>query len=157
MSTSQKKTNLFVVATHRRAKLDYIILNKWEAGLVLKGSEVKSLRKSHCQLKNAFVILQNNEAFLLHVHISPYPPAALRNHPPERKRKILLHQNELQKLSGQLHQKGLSCIPLKVYFKNNKAKVELALVKGRKRADKREYIKKKEMSKSIRRAIRRNR
>ena len=154
---NQKKDNDFIVSVHRRAKLDYTILNNWEAGLVLKGSEVKSLRKKQCQLKNAYVVFQNNEAFLLHLHISHYPPAAQRNHNPERRRKILLNRYELQRLSGQINQKGLSCIPLKMYFKKGKAKVQLALVRGRRKRDKREYIKKKEMNKSVRRALRRNR
>ena len=154
---SKKEDNHVIVATHRRAKLDYSVLDTWEAGLVLQGSEVKSLRKKQCQLKNAYVVFQKNEAFLLHLHISHYTPAASRNHDPERKRKILLNRYELLRLSGQINQKGLSCIPLKVYFRKQKAKVQLALVKGRRKRDKREYIKKKEMTKSVRRALRRDR
>ena len=148
----QKKTSHLTAAVHRRAKLDYEILKSLEAGLVLQGSEVKSLRQGRCQIKDSYVIVQNGEVYLHHLHISPYPPAGKRNHPPERKRKLLLNSYEIQKLIGEINQKGMSCIPLKIYFKNNKAKAELALVRGRKKWDKRQYLKKKEMEKTARRA-----
>jgi len=154
---SKKNQNHFTIVFHRRAKLDYEILETIEAGLVLKGSEVKSLRDKKCQLKDSYVIFQHSEPYLQHLHINPYPPAADRNHSPQRRRKLLLHRNESHRLSSQMNQKGLSCIPLKLYFKNGKVKAQLAVVKGRKKGDKREYIKKKEMEKTARRAMRRYR
>ena len=149
--------NDFVVTVNRKARFDYSILETLEAGLVLTGSEVKSLRKGNCQLKNSYVVFKKSEPYLQKAHISPYGPAASNNHEPERRRKLLLHSYELKKLIGQLNQKGLSCVPLKVYFKRGKAKLELALVKGKKRGDKREAIKRKEMDRSARRAMKHNR
>ena len=147
----------FMVTINRKARFDYSILSTFEAGLVLMGSEVKSLRNGQCQLKDSYVVFRKHEAFLQNVHISMYKPAAQRNHDPERRRKLLLHVQELKQLSGKLHQKGLSCVPLKVYFKHGKAKVELAVVKGKKRGDKRLAIKQKEMDRSARRALKHHR
>lgn len=149
--------NDFVVTVNRKARFDYSILETLEAGLVLTGSEVKSLRKGNCQLKDSYVVFKKSEPYLQKAHISPYGPAAGNNHEPERRRKLLLHSYELKKLIGQLNQKGLSCVPLKMYFKRGKAKLELALVKGKKRGDKREAIKRKEMDRSARRAMKHNR
>ena len=149
--------NDFVVTVNRKARFDYSILETLEAGLVLTGSEVKSLRKGNCQLKNSYVVFKKSEPYLQKAHISPYGPAASNNHEPERRRKLLLHSYELKKLIGQLNQKGFSCVPLKVYFKRGNAKLELALVKGKKRGDKREAIKRKEMDRSARRAMKHNR
>ena len=152
-----KTQNDFVVTLNRKARFDYTILSTLEAGLVLMGSEVKSLRNGQCQLKDSYVVFKKSEAFLQNVHISMYKPAAQRNHNPERRRKLLLHTHQLKQLSGQLNQKGLSCVPLKVYFKRGKAKVELAIVKGKKRGDKRMAIKQKEMDRSARRALKHHR
>ena len=145
------------VAVNRKARFDYSILETFEAGLVLTGSEVKSLRNGNCQIKDSYLVFRNSEPYIQNIHISPYKPSADRNHDPERKRKLLLHSYELKKLIGQLHQKGLSCIPLKVYFKRGRAKMELAVVKGKKRGDKREAVKKKEMDRSARRAMKHHR
>ena len=147
----------FIVTVNRKAKFDYLILETFEAGLVLTGSEVKSLRNGNCQLKDSYVIFKKSEPYIQNVHISPYHPAATHNHDPERRRKLLLHNYEIKKLIGQLHQKGLSCVPLEIYFKKGKAKVKIALVKGKKRGDKREAIKRKEMDRSARRAMKHNR
>lgn len=163
MTKKDKKTHLqknlseFVVAVNRKARYDYSVIESFEAGLVLTGSEVKSLRKGNCQLKDSYVVFRKSEPYLQKAHISPYKPASVNNHEPERRRKLLLRSHEIKKLLGQLHQKGLSCVPLKVYFKNGKAKIELALVKGKKRGDKRESIKRKEMDRSARRAMKRHR
>ena len=146
-----------VVIVNRKASFNYFILETLEAGLVLTGSEVKSLRKGHCQLKDSYLVFKKSEPYLQKAHISPYGPAGGNNHAPERRRKLLLHSYELKKLMGQLNQKGLSCIPLKMYFKKGRAKLELALVKGKKRGDKREAIKKKEMDRLARRAMKHNR
>ena len=147
----------FIVAVNRKARFDYLILETFEAGLVLTGSEVKSLRNGNCQLKDSYVIFKKSEPYIQNAHIGPYRPAAAHNHDPERRRKLLLHGYELRKLIGQLHQKGLSCVPLEIYFKKGKAKIKLALVKGKKRGDKREAVKRKEMDRSARRAMKRNR
>lgn len=145
------------MAVNRKARFDYSILETFEAGLVLTGSEVKSLRTGNCQLKDSYLVFRKSEPYIQNAYISPYRPAAERNHDPERKRKLLLNSYEIKRLLGQLHQKGLSCVPLKVYFKNGKAKVEIALVKGKKRGDKREVLKRKEMDRLAERAIKRHR
>ena len=145
------------VAVNRQAKFNYTVLHTFSAGLVLKGSEVKSLRKGHCQLKDSYLVFKKTEPYIQKVHISPYPPAGHQNHEPERKRKLLLKKHEIHKLIGQLRQKGLSCVPLKVSFKKGKAKMELALVKGKKRGDKREALRKKEMDRLAERAIKHSR
>ena len=147
----------FVVTVNRKARFNYSILETFSAGLVLTGSEVKSLRNGNCQLKDSYVVFKRSEPYIQKAHIGPYRPAADRNHDPERKRKLLLNKHEIKKLIGQLHQKGLSCVPLKVYFKKGKAKVELALVKGKKRGDKREAVKRKEMDRAARRAMKKTR
>ena len=152
-SPAQKNPQNFVVTVNRKARFEFTILKTFEAGLVLTGSEVKSLRKGHCQLKDSYVVFKKSEPYVQNSHISAYPPAGERNHEPERKRKLLLHKKESQPLIGQLHQKGLSCVPLKVYFKNGKAKMELALVKGKQKGDKREAIKRREMALSAQRAM----
>lgn len=150
---SEKVQSDFVVTVNRKAKFNYFVLETFEAGLVLTGSEVKSLRNGNCQLKDSYVVFKKSEPYIQNAHISPYRPAAAHNHHPERKRKLLLHGYELKKLIGQLHQKGLSCIPLEIYFKRGKAKAKLALVKGKKRGDKREAVKRKEMDRLARRAM----
>ena len=154
---SEKFQSDFVVTVNRKVRFDYFVLETFEAGLVLTGSEVKSLRKGNCQLKDSYVVFKKSEPYIQNAHISPYRPAAGRNHEPERRRKLLLHDYELKKLIGQLNQKGLSCVPLKIYFKKGRAKAELAVVKGKKRGDKRESVKKKEMDRSARRAMKHHR
>ena len=147
----------FVVSINRKARFNYAVLETFSAGLVLTGSEVKSLRAGNCHLKDSYVVFKQSEPYIQKAHIGHYKPAADRNHDPERKRKLLLNKHEIKKLIGQLHQKGLSCVPLKIYFKKNRAKVELALVKGKKRGDKRETIKRKEMDRAAQRAMKKTR
>lgn len=130
-----------IINENRKARFDYHILETFEAGLVLKGSEVKSLRNGQCQLKDSYVSFQGDEAFLQNAHISVYTASSYNNHSPERLRKLLLHRHEIQKLRTSVEQKGLTCVPLKIYFKEGKAKVEIALVKGKKLHDKRESSK----------------
>jgi SsrA-binding protein len=120
-----------VVATNKKAFHDYAILEKYEAGIVLTGSEVKSLREGECNLKDSFVMIEDGEAWLYNCYIAPYKPAAKFGHDPTRKRKLLLHKKEILKLMGKVKEKGLTIVPLRVYFKNGKAKVEIALVKGK--------------------------
>ena len=154
---SEKFKSDFIVTVNRKVKFDYLVLETFEAGLVLTGSEVKSLRNGNCQLKDSYVVFRKQEPYIQNAYISPYRPASDHNHDPERRRKLLLHSYELKKLIGQLHQKGLSCVPLEIYFKRGKAKVKLALVRGKKKGDKREAVKRKEMDRSARRAMKHSR
>lgn len=143
-----------IVSENRKARYDYEIIETIEAGLVLMGSEVKSLREGACQLKDSYVVFRGEEAYLQGVHISPYKASSYNNHAPERLRKLLLHKEQLKKISKQVQAKGLSCVPLKVYFKEGKAKVEIALVRGKKAHDKRETIKKREANREMERRLR---
>ena len=144
---------IHVVADNRKAGFSYHLLEKFEAGLVLQGSEVKALREAKVNLGDAYAIIKNGEAWLLNCHISPYAPAAKQNHEPLRTRKLLLHQNELNKIIGALQERGLTLIPTKIYFKEGRAKIELALAKGKKLFDKRESMKRKESRRTISRAM----
>jgi len=138
-----------IVTENRKARFDYSILETFEAGMVLRGSEVKSLRNGGCQLKDSYVVFQNTELYLQNAHISIYTASAHHNHAPERKRKLLMHRKEIERLASRVQEKGLSLIPLKVYFKEGKAKVEIALAKGKKRFDKRESIKSKDVAREL--------
>ena len=129
------------IATNRKAFRDYEILETMEAGIVLVGTEVKSLREGRANLRDSFARIKEGEAYLYNVHISPYGQAAINNHEPRRTRKLLLHKRELNKLTGRVAEKGLTLVPLKLYFKRGKAKVELALAKGKRFYDKREVLK----------------
>jgi len=129
------------IATNRKAFRDYEIMETMEAGIVLVGTEVKSLREGRANLRDSFARITEGEAYLYNVHISPYGQAALNNHEPRRTRKLLLHKRELNKLTGRVVEKGLTLVPLKLYFKRGKAKVELALAKGKRSYDKRETLK----------------
>jgi len=146
-----------IISVNRKARFEYLVIDTMEAGLVLSGSEVKSLRNGQCQLKDSYVAYVGNEAFLQSAHISPYKASSYNNHEPERKRKILLHRKQLDTLFGQMREKGYSCVPLKLYFKQGVVKIELALVKGKKTRDKRESIKTREANREVSRSLRRNR
>ncbi len=130
-----------IVAQNRRARHDYFILETYEAGIVLTGTEIKSVRQGSINIKDGYAKFEDGELWLYNVHIAPYDKGSYFNHDPRRKRKLLMHDYELRRLWGKLQQKGLTLIPLKVYLKNNKwAKVELALAKGKKKYDKRRDI-----------------
>ena len=133
------------IAKNRRAFHDYEILESIEAGIELKGTEVKSIRQGNVNLKESFARIMNNELYLFNCHISVYSHGNINNHEPTRDRKLLLHRKEINKLIGKVHQKGLSLIPTAMYFKKNRVKVSLALGKGKKMHDKRESIKKKDV------------
>lgn len=139
------------VATNRKAFHDYHIEDKFEAGMSLLGTEVKSLREGRANLKDSYVIIKEGEAYILNCHISPYSHGNLQNHDPLRTRKLLLHKRELSKLWGGISQKGFTLVPLKIYFKNGKAKVEIGLAKGKREYEKRESIKAKEAKREIER------
>ncbi len=144
-----------LVATNREARHNYHILESLEAGIELKGAEVKSLREHRANLKDSFARVEGDEAFLYNMHISPYPQAGRFGPDPQRRRKLLLHKAEIKRLLGKLTQKGLTLIPLKLYFKRGIAKVELALAKGKRLYDKREAIRRREAERELRRALRR--
>lgn len=135
---------------NRKAKYDYEIVDKFEAGIVLKGTEIKSIRNGSANLKDSYAIIRNNEVFLLNMHISHYKEGNIFNHDEERTRKLLLHKKEILKLNDKIKLEGYTLVPLKIYFKNGKAKVELGLVKGKKNYDKREAIKKRDTEREIR-------
>jgi len=142
-----------IICNNRKAWHDYAIEETLEAGLVLWGSEVKSLRAGKANLKDSYADVRGEEVFLVGTHISPYNPAGQSNHHPERDRKLLLHRKEIGKLIGKVNERGLTLIPLKMYFKQGKAKVELALAKGKRQYDKRETLKRKEAQREMARAI----
>ena len=148
---------ILIIQDNKKARFDYEILETFEAGLVLSGSEVKSLRDKSVQLKDAFVSFQGDEAFLQNAHISPYKPGSYNNHEPERKRKLLLNRSELNKIFAALGERGLTCVALKIYFKDGRAKVEIALARGKKAHDKREAIKKRDVEGQLRQVKRRDR
>ena len=140
------------IARNKRASHDYHILDTWEAGLVLTGSEVKSLRNGRANIGDAYAILNNGEVYLLNLHISPYEQASYFNHEPTRTRKLLLHKKEIKKMIGSVERQGLTLIPLELYFKKGKAKVALGLGKGKKLHDKRADLKKKDDERDMARA-----
>lgn len=146
-----------VVCTHPRARRDYDIEEKFEAGLELKGSEVKSLRDSQASIKESFAMLRDNEVFLINSYIAPYEAANIFNHETRRDRKLLLNKHEIKRLIGKTQIRGYTLIPVKMYFKNGKAKVEIALAKGKKVLDRREDIKKREADREMERAIKQRR
>lgn len=146
-----------IISDNRKARHDFEIMETIEAGLVLMGSEVKSLRGGKCNLKDSYVSFQRNEAYLQNAHIPVYMPSSYNNHDPERLRKLLLNRSELLKISTAIHEKGLTCIPLKLYFKKGRAKVELALARGKKKHDKRESIKTRDANRELQRSLRRSR
>jgi SsrA-binding protein len=141
------------VVTNRKAYHDYFIEDKFEAGIVLRGTEVKSLREGRANLQDSYASVKDGEVFLHHCHISPYSHGNIANHDPMRVRKLLLHRKEINKLIGKTQQKGLTLIPLRIYFtKRGHAKVELALAKGKKQYDRRESIKAREAGREVERA-----
>jgi SsrA-binding protein len=143
-----------LVASNRRAHHNFDILETHEAGLVLQGTEVKSLRDSRADLKESYARIEGNEAWLLGLHISPYAQGNRANHDPLRPRKLLLHRGEINRLVGKIMEKGLTLVPLRLYFKHGRAKVELGLARGRKTLDKRHAIREREERREVTRALR---
>jgi len=144
------------VATNRRASFRYNLLERFECGIVLTGTEVKSLRESGAQLKDAYAIVRDHEVWLIGVYIPPYGPASRENHDPERPRKLLLHRAEIDRLIGRTQERGLTLVPTRVYFSDqgSRAKVELALARGKDFRDKRETIRRRETAREIQRELR---
>ncbi len=143
-----------IVATNRKAYHDYFIEEKFEAGIVLQGTEVKSLREGRVNLQDSYASVREGEVFLHHCHISPYSHGNIMNHDPIRLRKLLLHKKEINKLLGKTQQKGLTIVPLRIYFsERGMAKIELGLAKGKKQHDRRESIKTREAGREVERAM----
>jgi SsrA-binding protein len=142
------------VATNRQASYRFDLLERLECGVALTGTEVKSLRDGRAQLKDGYATVDDGEVWLHNVHIPPYPPAARDNHAPERDRKLLLHRREIDRLVGKTKERGLTLVPTRLYFSGPRAKVELALARGKDRYDKRESIREREMAREADRAMR---
>ena len=143
-----------IIATNRRARYEYEILETFEAGIALLGPEVKSLREGRANLSDAYAMARGREMFLVNLHISPYRQASRANPDPVRERKLLLHKREIAQLAGSVSQRGLTVVPLSLYFRNGRAKIELALVRGKKLRDKRETIRRRDQELEMRRALR---
>lgn len=146
-----------IITENKKAWFDYEILDKYEAGLVLQGSEVKSLRDGQANLKDAFVAFRGSEAYLQNAHIAVYQASSYNNHEPERARKLLLNASELIKIQEAVTEKSLTCVALKMYFKKGKAKVEIAIARGKNKGDKRQAKKSKDADREIQQAMRKSR
>ena len=154
MAKAKRKAAPGDVATNRAAGHRYQFLEKLEAGLVLTGTEVKSLREGKAQIKDGYATLRGTEVWLHNVHIPPYGPATRENHEPERPRKLLMHRREIERVVGKTREKGLTLVPTRLYFKDGRAKVEIALARGKDVGDKRQSIKEREMKREMERAVR---
>jgi len=146
-----------IIAENRKARYDYHIEDTFEAGLVLLGTEVKALRSGSANLKDAYARIKNGEIYIHQMHIGPYAFAYYGNHEPLRKRKVLLHKREIKKLTGKINEKGFSLVPLTLYFRDGKAKVKLALVRGKRKYDKRHAIRKRDQQREMDRVRKENR
>jgi SsrA-binding protein len=151
---SKRKIGAGDVASNRYATHRYELLERVECGVVLQGSEVKSLRESGAQLKDGYASIEGGELWLHSVYIPPYRPAARENHDPERPRKLLVHRRELDRLAGRIKERGLTLVPTRIYFSGSHAKVEIALARGKTLYDKREALRKREQQREIQRALR---
>jgi len=155
MASPERSGRVKIVASNRRARRNYTILDTYEAGLVLLGSEVKSLRDGRMELKDSYGDIRRGEAYLVGAHIGPYDFSRDGGHEPERERKLLLHRREIDRIAGAIAEKGLTLVPLQVYFKDGKAKVELALARGKTTVDKRHTLRDREHAREMERAARR--
>ena len=152
--SSKRKAAPGDVASNRQAAFRYHLLEKLECGIELQGSEVKSLREGGVQLKDGYAAVHEGELWLHNVHIPPYQPAARQNHDPERPRKLLVHRRELERLMGKVRERGLTLVPTRIYFSGPRAKVEIALARGKERHDKRDAIRAREQRRDVERALR---
>ena len=153
MSKKTGASGVKIVSKNRKAWHDYHILDTYEAGIALTGSEIKSVRANQVSLRDGYALVRNGEIWLENVHIAPYNQANRENHEPRRPRKLLLHRREINRLTGKLREKGLTLIPLSMYLKNSRAKVELGLAKGKRQYDKRVALKEKEARRQIDRSM----
>ncbi len=154
MSKEKPDSDVQSIAKNRSARHDYAIIDSWEAGIVLTGTEVKALREGKANISDAYGIVKNGEIFLLNLHISPYERGGYVNHEPTRTRKLLLHRKEIRRLIGAVEREGQTLVPLELYFKKGKAKVALALGKGKKLHDKRETARQRDADREVARALR---
>lgn len=154
MKTPEPDDAIVPIARNKRARYDYEILETWEAGLVLTGTEVKSLRGGRAQITDAYGVVKDGEVWLLNAHIAPYANGNIWNHDPLRTRKLLLHQKEIRQLIGAVERKGLTLVALDLYFKLGRAKVRLGLARGKKQHDKRADIKERDDAREMQRAMR---
>jgi SsrA-binding protein len=144
-----------VVATNRKARHDYFLSDTYEAGIVLQGSEIKSIRAGQISIKEAYVLIEDQEAWLINAYIAPYKQASYLGHEPRRKRKLLLHRREISRLWSAIRRKGITIVPTRVYLKNGRAKVEIAVGQGKKQYDKRQAIAKRDAQREMDRNLRR--
>ena len=142
-----------VIATNRKARHEYFILDTYEAGIVLKGTEIKSIRAGRVSLREGFVLFEAGEAWLVNVHIAQYDPASVQNHEPKRRRKLLLHRREIDRLQRRVQEKGFTIVPTRLYLKDGRAKVEIALARGKKQYDKRQAIAERDSKRQVDRAL----
>jgi SsrA-binding protein len=156
MAKGKRKVASGDVATNRQASYRYNLLERFECGLVLTGTEVKSLREGNAQLKDAYAVVRDREVWLIGLYIAPYGPAARENHEPERQRKLLLHKFEIERLIGRTRERGLTLVPTRIYFAGprSRAKVEIALARGKDLYDKREAMKTRDMARDVQRELR---
>ena len=141
------------IATNRQASYRFDLLDKFEAGMVLRGTEVKALRDGGATMKDAYALVREGEVWLHNLHIPPYKPAARENHEPERERKLLLNRREIEKVVGRINERGLTLVPTRIYFKDGRAKAEIAMARGKDRFDKRQSIKERDMKRDLDRAL----
>jgi SsrA-binding protein len=142
-----------VIATNRKARYQYHFHDTYEAGMVLKGSEIKSIRASQVSLQEGFVVFEGGEAWLVNVHVAPYNPASRENHDPRRRRKLLLHRREIERLQSRVQEKGFTIVPTRLYLKDGRAKVEIALARGKQLRDKRQAIAERDSKRQVERAL----
>ena len=154
MASKDTEEQTELIVRNKRARLDYEILDAWEAGLVLTGTEVKALRDGRANLTDAFGIVNEGEVFLLNLHIGAYGHGNVFNHEPTRTRKLLLHKREIRRMIGAVERQGLTLVPLDLYFKHGRVKTRIALARGKQQHDKREDLKKKDADREIARALR---
>ena len=154
--SAKKKASPGDVATNRQAAFKYNLIERFECGVVLTGTEVKSLRDGNAQLKDSYATIKDGEVWLIGAYIAPYPAASRENHDPERSRKLLMHRGQIEKLTGSLNERGFTLVPTRIYFsgERSRAKVEIALARGKDLYDKRETIKKRDMAREVARELR---
>ena len=154
MAKRRRKAAAGDVATNRQASYRFNLLERFECGIVLTGTEVKSLREGNAQLKDSYAAVRDNEMWLIGMYIAPYAPGSRQNHDPERDRKLLLHRSEIERLIGKTRERGLTLVPTRLYFSGSRAKVELALARGKDVYDKRQAIRKREVAREVQRELR---
>lgn len=151
--TRQSKGEVKPIATNRKALHDYFVEDHYEAGIVLTGTEIKSVRAARVNLRDGYVLIKNGEAWLVNVHISPYDFGNRENHEPRRERKLLLHRREIRKLQSKVSERGWTIVPLAMYLKNGRAKLEIALARGKRLYDKRDAVAERDADRELRRAL----